>query len=114
LKVDVRDVARAHVDSLTNPAASGQRIILVSDLLTPQLVVNAIRKNFPKLQNQVPEGHPSQILPDGVHPTGWDTRLSLEILSKGSKSKPWKYIDLETCVVDTVKSMMDADIIKKS
>ncbi|OXV05421.1 hypothetical protein Egran_06811 [Elaphomyces granulatus] len=111
--VDVRDVARAHVDSLTNQAASGQRIILVSDLLTPQLVVNVIRKNFPELRSRVPEGNPSQILPTGIQPTGWDTRVSLNILSKGSKSKSWKYIDLETCVVDAVKSMIDADVISR-
>jgi len=102
--VDVRDVARAHILSLTNPAASGQRIILVSGLITPQLVANTIRKNFPSLRDRVPEGKPEQILPDDIKPTGWDTSKSHEIFGKD-----WKYIDLETSLVDTVKSLLDLE-----
>ncbi|KAE8347605.1 hypothetical protein BDV24DRAFT_170703 [Aspergillus arachidicola] len=76
--VDVRDVARSHVDALTNPAAGGRRILLISGLITPQLVVNIIRKHFPALRDKVPEGKPDQVLPDGVHPTGWDMRTSAD------------------------------------
>lgn len=104
-------MARSHVDALTNPSASGQRILLISGLISPQLVVNIIRKNFPTLQARVPEGNPSQILPPGVHPTGWDMRLSLDILSKGTREHSWKYIDLETSVTDTVRSMIEAKVI---
>ncbi|RDH28587.1 NAD(P)-binding protein [Aspergillus welwitschiae] len=81
--VDVRDVARSHVDALTNPAAGGQRILLVSGLITPQLVVNIVRRQFPKLRDNVPAGKPDKVLPEGVRPTGWDTRVSLDVLSKG-------------------------------
>ncbi|RAH68787.1 uncharacterized protein BO66DRAFT_439798 [Aspergillus aculeatinus CBS 121060] len=69
---------------------------LTFGLLTPQLIVNIIRKNFPALQDRVPAGHPSQTLPPGVHPTGWDMTVSLDILSKGLPQGRWKYIDLET------------------
>ncbi|KFY71710.1 hypothetical protein V499_08112 [Pseudogymnoascus sp. VKM F-103] len=109
--VDVRDVARSHVDALTNTNASGQRILLISGLISPQLVVNIIRKNFPALRDRVPKGNPSQVLPLGVHPTGWDTQLSLEILSKGTKERRWEYIDLETSVTDTVRNMIEAKVI---
>ncbi|RFU26820.1 hypothetical protein B7463_g9526, partial [Scytalidium lignicola] len=109
--VDVRDVARSHVDALTNPDAGGRRILLISSLISPQLVVNIIRKNFPALRGKVPEGNPSQILPPGVHPTGWDMRVSLDVLSKGAKERGWKYTDLETSVSDTVKSMIEAKVI---
>ncbi|EAW09047.1 NAD dependent epimerase/dehydratase [Aspergillus clavatus NRRL 1] len=109
--VDVRDVARSHVDALTNPAAGGQRIVLIAGLLTPQLVVNIIRKNFPGLRDRVPEGNPSQILPAGVHPNDWDTRLSLDVLSKGTADGRWEYIELEKSVTDAVQSMIDQKVL---
>ena len=101
LQVDVRDVSRAHILSLSNPAASNQRIILVSGLITPQLIINHIRKHFPDLKQRVIEGNPSQILPDNADPTGWNTKKSHEIFGK-----EWTYIDLETSVVDTVKDLL--------
>ncbi|PIG85055.1 NAD dependent epimerase/dehydratase [Aspergillus arachidicola] len=109
--VDVRDVARSHVDALTNPAAGGRRILLISGLITPQLVVNIIRKHFPALRDKVPEGKPDQVLPDGVHPTGWDMRVSLDVLSKGTNEGQWKYIDLEKSVTDAVQSMIDHNVV---
>ncbi|KAK6815039.1 hypothetical protein RU639_008577 [Aspergillus parasiticus] len=108
--VDVRDVARSHVDALTNPAAAGRRV-LISELMTPQLVVNIIRKHFPFLRERVPEGNSAQILPDGVHPTGWDTRISQDILAKGAVDGQWSYISLEKSVVDTVQFMIDKNLI---
>ncbi|OQD88209.1 hypothetical protein PENANT_c004G00741 [Penicillium antarcticum] len=63
--VDVRDVARSHVDALENSAAANQRILLISGLITPQLVANYLRKNFPELRSRVPEGNPAQLLPPG-------------------------------------------------
>ncbi|KAJ5414832.1 NAD dependent epimerase/dehydratase [Penicillium cosmopolitanum] len=109
--VDVRDVARSHVDALTNPAASNQRILLISGLISPQLVANTIRENFPSLASRVPEGSPSQLLPPGVHPTGWDMKISLDILAKGTESGNWNYIDLKTSVVDAVNSMLSTGVI---
>jgi hypothetical protein len=109
--VDVRDVALSHVDSLENPAAVNQRILLISGLITPQLVVNIIRKKFPGLRDRVPEGDPSQILPSGERPTGWDMRHSLRILANGTKDGKWEYIDLETSVTDAVESMIKSRAI---
>ena len=104
-------MARSHVDALTNTNAGGQRILLISGMISPQLVVNIIRKNFPTLRGRVPEGNPLQVLPSGVHPTGWDMRVSLEILSKGTKEHNWEYIDLETSVTDAVRSMLEAGVV---
>ncbi|KAJ3533230.1 hypothetical protein NM208_g648 [Fusarium decemcellulare] len=109
--VDVRDVARSHVDALTNPAAANQRVLLVSGLISPQLVVNAIREHFPALRDRVPEGTPSQLLPPGVNPTGWDMAVSLDILAKGTKEGKWEYKSLKTSVVDTVGSMIEHKLI---
>jgi nucleoside-diphosphate-sugar epimerase len=103
-QVDVRDVARAHILSLTSPAASNQRILLVSGLILPQLVVNIIRKRFPDLKGRVIEGDPKKIMPEGLNPTGWDTRKSFEIFGEG-----WGYKDLETSVVDTVECLLELE-----
>jgi hypothetical protein len=104
-------VARSHVDALTNPAASNQRILLISGLISPQLVANTIRENFPSLAKRVPEGNPSQILPPGVHPTGWDMKVSLDILAKDTESGKWDYVDLKTSIVDAVNSMLSTGVI---
>ena len=104
-------MARSHVDALTNTNAGGQRVLLISGVISPQLVVNTIRKNFPALRARVPERNPSQIFPPGVHPTGWDMRLSLDILSKGTKERSWEYINLETSVTDAVQTMIEAKVI---
>lgn len=109
-QVDVQDVAHSHVDALTTPAASGQRILLISGLITPQLVVDIVRKHFPSLRERVPAGMPGRELPEGVHPTGWDMRVSLNILSQGKRAE-WKYITLEKSVVDAVQSMVDLNVL---
>ena len=97
----MRDVSRAHVMSLTNPATSNQRILLVSGLVTPQIVVNIIQKHFPGLRKRIMEGKPSQTLPDNVKPTGWNVEKSYKVFGKG-----WDFIDVETSVVDTVKDLL--------
>ena len=95
---------------MTNPAAANQRLLLVNGLITPQLVVNAIRKHFPDLCDRVPEGTPSRVLAPGVHPTGYDDRITREILAKGSGGE-WEYMDLETSVADTVQSLLGHGVI---
>jgi hypothetical protein len=104
LEVDVRDVALAHILSLTEPKAANQRILLVSRLITPQLVINLIRKNFPQLHDRTAVGNPSQILPKGVQPTGWDTSKSFEMFGDG-----WEYKGLEESLVDTVTSILELE-----
>ena len=103
-------MARAHVEALTNPAAANQRLLLVNGLVTPQLVVNAIRKHFPDLRERVPEGTPSRTLAPGVHPTRYDENVTRKILAKGSEGK-WEYRDLETSVADTVQSLLDHGVV---
>jgi hypothetical protein len=53
------------------------------------------------LKERIMEGNPSQILPDNVKPTGWNTQKSHDVFGK-----EWTYIDLETSVVDTVKDLL--------
>ena len=100
--MDVRDVALAHVLALTEPKASNQRILLVAGLITPQLVINLIRKHFQQLNDRIEVGIPSQILPVGIQPTGWDTSRSFDIFGK-----KWQYKGLEESLVDTVTSILE-------
>ncbi|KAH7139556.1 hypothetical protein B0J11DRAFT_589450 [Dendryphion nanum] len=99
--VDVREVARAHLLALTSPLASNLRIIIVSGLITPQLVADSIRTQFPDLRDRVPEGKPGNVLPEGVDPTGWDNRRSFEVFGK-----EWRYRELGESVKDTVESLV--------
>ena len=73
--------------------------------------MNIVRKHFPSLKDRVPEGNPNQILPPGVYPTGWDMRVSMDILAKGTEGQKWEYINLEKSVIDAVQSMIDHRVI---
>ena len=99
--MDVRDVAKAHVLAMTSTGASNKRILLVSGVITPQLVANTIRENFPELKCRVPEGNRSQVFPKGVNPTGWDVSRSHEVFGE-----EWSYRNLDESVVDTVKDIL--------
>lgn len=74
-------------------------------------MVNIIREYFPSLKDRVPEGNPAQALPSGVYPTGWDMRISQEILANGSPDGKWEYIDLKRSVVDAVNSILSTGIL---
>jgi hypothetical protein len=87
---------------MTIPAASNKRILLVSGLITPQIIINIIRKRFPELHGRVIEGIPEKLIPDGVEPTGWDVRRSHEVFGD-----MWRYIELEKTIVDTVRDLLD-------
>src|ERR1700710_1854977 len=81
-QVDVRDVASATVAAMTTLAASGHRILLVADAISPQLVKNVIEKHFPQLKERLTAGrNRTQIFPVGVDPTEWDVSRSSTILS---------------------------------
>ncbi|KAF7947930.1 hypothetical protein EAE96_009000 [Botrytis aclada] len=52
--VDVRDVALLHIIALTSHRMANKRHIISSGPLSPQLVVNVIRENFPELEGRLP------------------------------------------------------------
>jgi len=95
-QVDVRNVAPAHIIAMTKPEASGQRILQVVSLISPQLIVNIIRKTFPELRSWVMEGTPR-----GADRIPARARRSLEELSSS--------IALKRSVMDAVKSPLELE-----
>ena len=93
-------MAKAHVLAMTSAGASNKRILLVSGVITPQLVANTIRQHFPELKSRVAEGNGSQVFPKGVNPRGWDVSRSYEVFGE-----QWSYRSLKESVVDTVKDI---------
>ncbi|KAF4634980.1 hypothetical protein G7Y89_g3122 [Cudoniella acicularis] len=68
--IDVRDLARAHVQSLTLPAASNQRINMsTEEIFSPQTILNVLSKHFPELKDRVATGKPDQLFSAGFDPT---------------------------------------------
>jgi hypothetical protein len=87
---------------MTTSAASNKRILLVSGLITPQIIINIIQQNFPELHGRVIGGIPEKLIPDGVEPTDWDVRRSFEVFGE-----TWRYIELKKTIVDTVRDLLD-------
>ncbi|QSZ34419.1 hypothetical protein DSL72_006011 [Monilinia vaccinii-corymbosi] len=107
--VDVRDVALMHIIALTSPLMAHKRNIVSSGPLTPQLVVNSIRKNFPELEERLPKGgDEKQVFPKGLHPTTLNNARSLEIFRQ-AKGPNWRYRTLDESIEGAVKSMLELE-----
>ncbi|KAG4025570.1 hypothetical protein MFRU_055g00430 [Monilinia fructicola] len=107
--VDVRDVALMHIIALTSPLMAHKRNIVSSGPLSPQLVVNAIRKNFPELEGRLPKGgDEKQVFPKGLHPTPLNHARSLEIFRQ-AKGSNWRYRTLDESIEGAVKSLLELE-----
>ncbi|KAF7869930.1 hypothetical protein EAF04_004714 [Stromatinia cepivora] len=107
--VDVRDVALLHIIALDSPLMANKRNIMYSGPLSPQLVVNAIRKKFPELEGRLPQGgDEKQVFPKDLHPTPLNNARSLEIFRQ-AEGQDWKYRTLEESIVGTVKSLLELE-----
>ncbi|KAJ6118289.1 hypothetical protein N7471_013756 [Penicillium samsonianum] len=92
--VDVRDVAKVHVQALLHPEADGKRFILATRGVTYSDIAEIARKHFPQLQ-------PSTEQQSDVQYYQVDSSKSLRILNLG----PW--IPVEKMVVDTISQLLD-------
>ncbi|KAL6950837.1 hypothetical protein ACO0QE_000119 [Hanseniaspora vineae] len=97
--VDVRDVAKAHLEAITNDKLNGHRLLLGEAEFTSQDIADIINTNFPELQGK--------IIKD-VHISGesgpdfsfkMDNHVTKELLG-------FKLIDLSTSVTDTVEQLL--------
>lgn len=86
-----------------------KRNIVSSGPLSPQLVVNAIRKNFPELEGRLPKGgDEKQVFPKGLHPTPLNHARSLEIFRQ-AKGSNWRYRTLDESIEGAVKSLLELE-----
>ncbi|RDW61966.1 hypothetical protein BP6252_11399 [Coleophoma cylindrospora] len=100
--VDVRDVALAHVRAIDAAGAENQRFFLTAnENFNNRTVVDIIRKNFPEYQSSLP----SESVEGGNYPPGGIYKTDN---SKSTRVLGIKYHDLETAIVDTVKSFKAA------
>ncbi|ATZ55992.1 hypothetical protein BCIN_12g05340 [Botrytis cinerea B05.10] len=107
--VDVRDVALLHVIALTSPHMANKRHIISSGPLSPQLVVNIIRKNFPELEGRLPRGgDENEVFPKGLRPTPLNNARSLEIIRQ-AKGWGWNFKTLEESIVGSVRSLLELE-----
>lgn len=92
--VDVRDVAKTHVLSLTNDDTTGERLFLFAGKFSTQMILDCINDNFPQLE-----------LPKGTVGSG---PADISTLCKSNNDKTRKIIgfefnSFENTIVDTVK-----------
>lgn len=109
LKVDVRDVALLHIIALTSPFMANKRNVISSGPLSPQLIVNAIRKNFPELDERLPRGGDQrQVFPKGLHPTPLDNARTLEIF-RLTIGQDWKFRTLDESIKGSIQSLLELE-----
>ncbi|KAF7872932.1 uncharacterized protein EAF02_009003 [Botrytis sinoallii] len=107
--VDVRDVALLHIIALTSPRMANKRHIISSGPLSPQLVVNVIRNNFPELEGRLPKGgDEKEVFPKGLRPTQLNNARSLETIRQ-VKGQDWNFKNLEQSIVGSVKSLLELE-----
>ncbi|KAI0165151.1 putative NAD dependent epimerase/dehydratase [Hypoxylon sp. FL1284] len=94
---DVRDVAEAHARALEVPEASGQRFFVVGGHFSNKRIADAIRASRPGMADRLPPENTPDDLPVDVY--GWDNAKSRKVLGM-------EYRDLQTCVEDTVDSLL--------
>lgn len=59
LSIDVRDVAEFHVLSIENALLLNQRILIYSEPVTAQRILDILNQNFIQLLNKIPKGDPA-------------------------------------------------------
>jgi len=109
--VDVRDVARAHVEAMLRPEANGKRFILDGD--EPSIAVN-------DLLRKCREMFPTYLFDDAPGPKGWDAKLfgGKQPSRSGTDNSLSKsvlglsYTPMDKSVRDTVASIVEGGFLK--
>jgi nucleoside-diphosphate-sugar epimerase len=90
--IDVRDAAKAHIDALEQPQASG-RYLLCSASITWTQFIEALKKNFPNIK------FPEQ---QGQDPT----EMRTIDCTKAKTDLKFDFIPYEKTIVDTAKQYL--------
>ncbi|KAG4035584.1 hypothetical protein MFRU_001g03530 [Monilinia fructicola] len=100
LWVDVRDLARAHVQAIEVPDAAHKRFFVTAGYFSNREIAEIIRKNFPEYEKELP----GKDVKGGGYPEGgvykFDNSRTVDILRLSFRG-------LEESIVDTVKSLKE-------
>ncbi|KAI1426265.1 putative NAD dependent epimerase/dehydratase [Xylaria sp. FL1777] len=102
LWVDVRDVAKAHVEAQERPEAGGNRFFVTAGLFANKEMVPIARKSFPQLADKLPEDG----VQGGDYPGGSVDNVYKYDNSKATTVLGIDWIPLEKSVVDTIGSLL--------
>jgi len=92
--VDVRDVARAHIKALENAKADGERFLLSSDNFSWDQATEVLRRHYPDRKDKI-------VPPRENAAYGKSTLVN----TKSKEVLGLTYIDFETSIVDTAKTL---------
>lgn len=101
--VDVRDVAKVHIEAFEKPETYGKRLIAKELFFNGQLILDFIRKHFPDAAEQLPFGDPGsaeEVVKNYEHIDNHATTVLLHI----------HWILLEKTIVDSVKQILKENI----
>lgn len=101
LWADVRDVALAHVLCVEKANAAGLRFFVTAGAYSNSQLAEIIREHFPQFRDWLPTGQALEEawLPEDGDIFGFDNSRSRKVLGL-------KYRLFDTCVLDTVRSMI--------
>jgi nucleoside-diphosphate-sugar epimerase len=102
LWVDVRDVAKAHVEAMERPEAGGNRFFVTAGHFANKEIVPIVRKHFPQLADKLPEDG----VQGGDYPDGKVENIYKYDNSKATKVLGIEWISLEQSIADTIKSLL--------
>lgn len=109
--VDVRDVAKAHVEALIRPEANGKRFIIDGD--EPNIAINDVLKKCREM-------FPQYVFDDAPGPKGWSVKLfgykqPTRSTTDNTRSKQVlgiNYIPMEKTFYDSVESMVKKGFVQ--
>lgn len=97
--IDVRDVAKAHLDVLENEKLAGKRLLLADYFFSQQLALNVINKHFPELH--LPVGDPDSAF------NGKDEGIGRYNNSKTKELLGYEFVGFEASILDLVKQYLE-------
>lgn len=96
--IDVRDCAEYHLLAATKPEAGGKRFICNVGPVSDNAIARIIKKHFPTYGATITQTGWNES-EDATLPVTSDTKSMREILGE------WSFVDVETSVVDSIKSI---------
>ncbi|PRP75079.1 hypothetical protein PROFUN_03915 [Planoprotostelium fungivorum] len=95
--VDVRDVAKAHVNAIEKEEAGGKRFLTTSAQFGFQQVADILRAKYPELKDKIPEGKPGQNYSTTHSVSNEEAKRVLNI----------EFMGLEKTIVDTAEDLKE-------